>query len=135
VSKLLIKIFLLLFIVSNLFSSDVDIVPISNKVIKYKSKIYYSDVRLVPVNKKYKCKEYLDVNLLRQNKYHAKNYIHKDKVICKRNTYVPDFNKIRFKFGNLEIEREGTIIKETNKYIKIKNSDGKIEKIYKNGRN
>ena len=34
----------------------------------------------------------------------------------------------------IEVEREGSVIKETNQYIKIKNLDGSVEKIYKDGR-
>ncbi len=126
---------LLLFISTNIFADGVQVVPITNKVIKYKAQIRYSDIRLVEVSDKYKCKEYLDVNILRQNKYHATHYIHKNKIVCKKNVYVPVSSKIKFKFGNLEIERDGTVIKETDQYIRIKNLDGTIDKIYKNGRN
>jgi len=118
-----------------LCSKEIDIVPLANKIIQYKSKVYSYDVRLIQANKKYKCKKYLNVLDLKKNKYYALHYIPKDRVICAGDVFIPQSHTIRFKFGNLEIEKEGTIVKETDEYIKIKSFDGKIEKIYKNGRN
>ncbi len=126
---------LLLSLPVGLFAQNVNVVPIANKNINYKSKIYSYDVRLVQENKKYKCKKYVNVLTLKQNKYFAKHYIAKNRAICEEDVFIPQSNTIRFKFGNLEIEREGTIIKETDQYIKIKNFDGTIDKIYKDGRN
>ena len=118
----------------NIFANAVQVVPITNKIINYKTKIYSSYVRLVQVNNKYSCKEYIDIKLLKQNKYHAKHYLAKNKPLCKKNVFLPISKKIKFKFGNLEIEKDGEIIRETEQYIKIKTIDGKIEKIYKDGR-
>ena len=127
--------FLLSFFPIVLFSNEITVVPIANKNINYKSKIYSYDVRLVQENQKYKCKKYVDVITLKKNKYFAQHYIAKDRTICAEDVFIPKSNTIRFKFGNLEIEREGTVIKETDEYIKIKNFDGTIDKIYKDGRN
>ena len=38
-----------------------------------------------------------------------------------------------FDFGNIEIEKDGKVIKDTKQYVRIKNNDGTIEKIYKDG--
>ncbi|MGB3751477.1 MAG: hypothetical protein WA945_07910 [Arcobacteraceae bacterium] len=122
------------FCISFVFGNNVQLVPLANKSIDYKSKIYSQDVRMVQVNEKYKCKEYLDLITLKKNKYYAKHYIAKDRVICAHNVFVPELNKVKFKFGNLEIEKEAELIQETNSYIKIKNVDGTIEKIYTDGR-
>lgn len=111
------------------------VVPVSFKIINYKNKIYSSDVRLIKVSKKFFCKKNINLNILKKNKYHAKHYIAKNKPLCFKDVFIPESRKINFRFGNLEIERDGEIVKETEKYIKIKNSDGKIEKIYKDGRN
>ena len=127
-----IKLFIL-FLTLNLFSQTIQVVPISNKVIGFKAKIYSSDVRLIRVNDKYFCKEYIDIKILKQNKYFAKHYIAKNKPLCKKDLFVPISRRIAFQFGNLEIEKDGEVIRETEKYIKIKNLNGKIEKIYKNG--
>ena len=120
---------------ASLMAQGVLVVPLANKDIKYKAKIYSSDFRLVQADeKKYRCKKYLDINLLKQNKYYAKHFIKKNKPICEKSVFIPQIGSIRFKFGNLEIEREGTIIRETDTYIRIKNPDGTIDKIYKDGR-
>lgn len=118
-----------------LCSKEIDVVPLANKTIQYKSKVYSYDVRLIQANKKYKCKKYLNLLDLKKNKYYAVHYIAKDRVLCANDVFIPQTTTIRFKFGNLEIEKEGTIVKETDEYIKIKNFDGTIEKIYKDGRN
>ena len=119
----------------SVFAGEINIVPIANKNINYKSKIYTYDIRLIQENQKYKCKNYIDIITLKKNKYFAQHYIAKDRAICAEDVFIPKSNTIRFKFGNLEIEREGTILKETDEYIKIKNFDGTIDKIYKDGRN
>jgi hypothetical protein len=118
-----------------LLSNEINIVPIANKNIDYKSKIYTYDVRLIQANQKFKCKKYINVIDLKKNKYYASHYIAKDRTICASDVFIPESNTIRFKFGNLEIEREGEIVKETDEYIRIKNLDGTIDKIYKDGRN
>jgi len=111
------------------------LVPIAKKNIKYKDKIFSYDVTFVPESKKFTCTKYIDMNLLKQNKYYAKSFLRKGKAICKRNVIVPQGNTVKFKFGNLEIEKEGRVLNETDQYIKIKNLDGTINKIYKDGRN
>jgi len=121
-----------LFLTLNAASTQV--VPLSNKTINYKNKIYSQDVRLIQINASYKCKEYLDIKKLKQNKYFAKHYILKNKPLCAKDVYIPKMNKVNFKFGNLEIEKEAELIRETKSYIKIKNVDGTIEKIYTDGR-
>lgn len=128
------KLLLFLFPIG-LLANTINAVPLANKSIKYHSKIYSNNVRSVPVNEKYKCRKYIDTIPLKENKYFALHYIPKNRAICAKDVYIPKSNIIKFKFGNLEIEREGTILKETNKYIRVKNTDGTIEKIYKNGRN
>lgn len=118
----------------NVLLNAIQVVPVTNKIINYKSKIYSSYVRLLEINDKYSCKEYIDIKLLKQNKYYAKHYLGKNKPLCKNSVFLPISNRIKFKFGNLEIEKDGEIIRETDKYIKIKTTDGKMEKIYKDGR-
>jgi len=128
---------LLLIMISILISGqakEIQVIPLSNNSINYKSKIYSQYTRLIQVNKNYKCDEYLDVTLLKSNKYFAKHYIAKNKPICLKDVYIPKINKVKFRFGNLEIEKEAELIRETKSYIKIKNVDGTIEKIYTDGR-
>jgi len=128
------KILITICLIFNLNADEIKVIPFSNKVIHYKNKIYSQDIRLIQVNKKYKCKEYLDIRILKKNKYFAKHFIAKNKPLCAKDVYVPKINKVTFRFGNLEIEKEAELIRETKSYIKIKNVDGTIEKIYIDGR-
>jgi len=128
--------FLFLFLcVVSIAAQNIQVVPIAKKDIQYKSKIYTNDVLLVQVNKKYNCNKYLNLIDLKKNKYYATHYIAKNRVICFKDVMIPEVKKVKFRFGNLEIEKEAELIKETKSYIKIKNLDGTIEKIYTDGRN
>ena len=128
------KLLLILFVSSFVYAKENIVIPLSNKNINYKNKIYTQDVRLIQINNNFKCKEYLDIRLLKKNKYFASHYIAKNKPICAKDVYIPQMNKVKFKFGNLEIEKEAELVRETKSYIKIKNVDGTIEKIYIDGR-
>ena len=131
---MLIKFCLVIFLINVVHSDEIKLIPLVNKVVNYKSKIYSYNTRLVKIDKKYKCKKYIDIAILKKNKYFAKHYIGINKALCLEDVYIPKINKVKFKFGNLEIEKEAELIKETKNYIKIKNVDGTIEKIYIDGR-
>jgi hypothetical protein len=45
-----------------------------------------------------------------------------------------DNQSIIFNFGGVKIEKKGKIIYENKDFIRIKNVDGTIEQIYKDGR-
>ena len=128
------KVLVILSLVYSVVNAEVQVVPLVNKQINYKSKIYSQNTRLVQANDKYKCKKYLDIKTLKMNKYFAKHFISKNKPLCAKDVYIPQINKVKFRFGNLEIEKDGELIRETKSYIKIKNVDGTIEKIYTDGR-
>jgi len=130
-----VSIFIVFFYSMNLLSQEITVVPMAVKTISYKAKIYSSDFKLIQTKDTKICKKYLDIKTLKEGKYFAKRYIAKGKPLCEGNVFVPTQNKIKFKFGNLEIERDGKIIRETNEYIKIKNLDGTIDKIFKDGTN
>lgn len=128
------KVLILLSLVCSVLNAEVQVIPLVNKKINFKNKIYSQDTRLVQVNEKYKCKEYLDIVKLKKNQYYAKRFISRNKPLCAKDVYIPQMNKVKFRFGNLEIEKDGELIRETKSYIKIKNLDGTIEKIYTDGR-
>jgi len=128
------KVLIILSMVYSVLHAEVQVLPLVNKQINYKSKIYSQNTRLIQANDKYKCKKYLDIQTLKQNKYYAKHFISKNKPLCAKDVYIPQINKVKFRFGNLEIEKDGELIRETKSYIKIKNVDGTIEKIYTDGR-
>lgn len=133
------KLLIIVMMSLNLFSSETNVVPISITEINYKEQLFVNHYRLLQLNNKninkynIKCKKYPNLLKLKSNKYRAKHYISRNKPICAKDIYEAKSKKIKFNFGYLEIERDGEIIKETQKYIKIKNLDGTIEKIYKNG--
>lgn len=116
------------------FVLSIEVLPVAIKNIEWKEQIRLSNVKLIQANEKYKCKKYLDIKKIKNTKYRASHYIIKNTPICFEDAYIPKSNKIKFNFGTIEIEKEGEIIRETDKYIKIKNLDGKIEKIYKDER-
>ena len=131
------KILIIFLFVLNSFANEPQIVPISVKNINFKeeiSKTHYKIVEYNDLNKRIydiKCKEFLSLEDLKSNSYRAKHYIKKNRVICKKSLYMPSSKKIKFNFGFIEIEKDGEVLKETSKYIRIKNADGTVEKIYK----
>ena len=131
------KLLIIFLFILNSYASEVEVVPIAIKNINFKETLlekHYKLVKYNDLNKKIynmRCKQYLTLEELQSNKYRAKHYIRKNKVICKNSLFITAVNKIKFNFGFLEIEKDGEIIKETSKYIRIKNADGTVEKIYK----
>ncbi len=131
------KILIIFLFVLNSFANEPQIVPISVKNINFKeeiSKTHYKIVEYNDLNKRIydiKCKEFLSLEDLKSNSYRAKHYIKKNRVICKKSLYMTSSKKIKFNFGFIEIEKDGEVLKETSKYIRIKNADGTVEKIYK----
>jgi len=126
--KSLIIIFL---IILNLNATQV---LVSKYNINYKNILNSNDLYLKNISKDIRCTTF-DKSLLQKAKYQAKRYIIKDTAICYKDVQKVIVNKVRFDFGNIEIQRNGKVIGENKKYVKIKNYDGKVIKIYKNGQN
>jgi len=114
-------------------SMNAKLILISNKNINYNEIINKNNLQIVNDNN-VRCNTF-DMNLLNNKQYQAKHFIFKGKAICNKDLKEVILNKIEYDFGNIIIQRNGKIISETNKYIKIKNANGSIEKIYKNGNN
>ncbi len=131
------KLLIILSLLVNSYAAQPEIVPITIKSINFKEQVlkkHYKIVEYNDLNRKIyniRCKEYLTLKELSTKKYRAKHYIRKNKVICKKNLFITSAKKIKFNFGFLEIEKDGEVLKETSKYIRIKNADGTVEKIYK----
>jgi len=131
------KLLIIFIFVINSFAAELVFVPISIKNINYREEVSTSNYKKVEYNDLNKriynmrCRNYLTSDDLVENLYRAKHYIKKGKIICKKDVYLSDAHKIKFNFGLLEIEKDGEILNETSKYIRIKNADGTIEKIYK----
>ena len=60
--------------------------------------------------------------------------INKNTIICEKDVKGLENEGIVFNFGGLKIEKKGKIIFENSEFIRIKNLDGTIEQIYKDGR-
>ena len=123
--------FLLYFFITLTFSYSTEIV-VSDVNIQYDSYIDIEHLAIVNTTKKVRCRAF-DVSKLHTKTYVSKRYIIKGHPICERDVKVAVKNRIRYDFGSIVIERNGKVIGENRKFIKIKNNDGSIEKIYKNG--
>lgn len=65
--------------------------------------------------------------------YFAKHFIRRGFIVCTKALEELKNNSVLFKFGNIEIEKHGTILYENDKFITIRKANGKTEKIYKDG--
>jgi hypothetical protein len=123
------KSILLLFITLNLFG---DVALVCVKDLKYKEYINFDDLQEITINKKIYCRKFDKLKLL-EEEYIAKRFIVKNTPICDKDIEIAPNHKIKFDFGNIEIEKSGEFMGETDKYIKVKTPTGIIEKIDKNG--
>lgn len=105
---------------------------VSTVPIKYKQILDYNTLVVIDSDKRIRCNMF-DKEKLLKGKYQAKRYILKGRAICNKDVQIAKEYKIRYDFGNIIIERDGKIIGENKKFIKIKTPNGDIEKIYKNG--
>lgn len=74
------------------------------------------------------------INDFKTKKLQATHYMKKGYVICQDDVKEHNEKSVLFNFGSIEIEKSGKIIFENDDYIRIKKSNGDIEKIYKDGR-
>ncbi|WP_428027004.1 hypothetical protein [Arcobacter sp.] len=114
-----------------LFSVDVIVAKID---IPYKNLITPSNIFLAQIEKVPEDCKPITIAELKKEKYYSKKYLQKDKIICHDELERESQNKVIFNFGSIQIETNGKIMYENDEYIKIKRDNGKIEKIYKDGR-
>jgi hypothetical protein len=126
--KLSILIFLL---TTNVFGISV---LISKSAIGFEQKIDVSKLRLMNIPTLTKACIPLTLKQVQNNEYRTTHYINKNSILCKKDVKIYKNESVIFKFGGLEIERKGKIIYENDQFIRIKKENGKIEKIYKDGR-
>ncbi|RXK05298.1 hypothetical protein [Halarcobacter bivalviorum] len=67
-------------------------------------------------------------------KLQATHYMKKGFIICQNDIKEYSNESVLFNFGSIQIEKHGEIIFENDEYLRIRKSDGEIEKIYKDGR-
>lgn len=116
---------------TSLFSKEVIVAKVD---IHYKTEITPSLLTILNVDNIDKNCKIVKIEDLKNNKYVASKFIKENKILCFDDLNKKDDNKIIFKFGSIEIETEGKILYENDEFIRIKRNDGKIEKIYKDGR-
>lgn len=125
------KFFLFLFLTTNIYAIDV---LVSNSRINFNDEITLKKVSVGKVDKVKKFCIPLTLEDFEKNRFLAKHYIRKGLVLCRKSVKLYKKNSVVFNFGSIQIEREGKLIYENDEYIKIKKTNGKIEKIYKDGR-
>lgn len=123
------KLLLFICLSLNLYS---DVALVSIKDLTYKEVVDFDNFQEINLDKKIYCKKFDRMKLL-EEEYIAKRYILKNTPICEKDLIVAPNHRVKFNFGNIIIERSGEFVGETDSYIKLKKSDGTIEKIQKNG--
>ncbi len=125
------SLFLILFLSSSVYSIEV---LITNSKINYKETI---DIKKLSSKNVLSVRKFcipITIKDLETNKYLAKRYLKKNTILCANDIEKYSKKSVLFNFGLIQIEKEGKIIFENDDYIKIKRSNGKIDKIYKDGR-
>ena len=122
---------LLIFSLSSAFAIDV---LVAKEKIRLKEKIKIKNLRVKKVKKVKRSCHPVTLDTISTQQYIAKHYMNIGSVICEKDIKIYKKNTVLFNFGNIEIEKEGKVVGETKKYIRVKKPNGKIEKIYKDGR-
>lgn len=122
---------LLLLCTTSLFSIDVLTVT---KEIRYKEKIQKDKLNLKRVDSVAKGCTPLRLEDLEKDSYSASHYMFENAIVCMNDVIKYEKESVLFDFGSLQIEQEGKIIYENEKFIRLKKQDGTIEKIYKDGK-
>lgn len=123
--------FLCIFLSINSFAISV---LVSKEAINFEEKIDASKLRVQNINELNKACIPLKLSEIQNEDYISTHYINKNTIICQKDVKKYNDEGIVFNFGGLKIEKKGKIIYENNEFIRIKNLDGTIEQIYKDGR-
>ena len=115
----------------NLFAANV---IVSSKTIAFEEKVDSSKIRSEEVAEINKFCIPLKLSDIEENNYITTHHINRNTVICMKDVRKSDNESIIFNFGGVKIEKKGKIIYENKDFIRIKNVDGTIEQIYKDGR-
>ena len=116
---------------SNLFSLDV---LVSKESIKFEEKIDESKVLVKAIESVSKGCIPLRLDDLKNDEFLSSHFINKNAIICEKDVKKFGNDSVIFNFGGVVIEKKGKVIFENNEFIRIKNLDGTIEQIYKDGR-
>ena len=76
----------------------------------------------------------LKLSDIQNQEYVTTHFINKNTIIWQKDVKDYKDTGVVFNFGGVKIEKKGKIIYENDEFIRIKNLDGSIEQIYKDGR-
>lgn len=106
---------------------------VAKNEIGYNEKVLITDLMAKNVSQPNHCIP-LTLTDLNNDTYVTLHFILKGSILCHNDVKVYKKESVVFDFGSLQIEKNGKVIYENDEYIRIKRDDGKIEKIYKDGR-
>lgn len=109
-------------------------VLVAKESIKYEEKINSSKIIEKNVENINQTCVPLTLEKLNSAEFVASHHINKNRVICEKDIKTTDNQSVVFNFGGVRIEKKGKVIFENSEFIRIKNLDGTIEQIYKDGR-
>lgn len=129
---LILKLSFLVFLLNiNLFAISV---LVSKVAINFEEKIDSSKVVVQNVDEINKFCTPLTLSQLQNKEYITTHYINRNTIICIKDVKKYENESVIFNFGGVKIEKKGKVIYENSEFIRIKNLDGTIEQIYKDGR-
>ena len=129
---MILKLSFVVFILNiNLFAISV---IVSKESINFEEKIDNTKVKIQNVDEINKTCIPLQLIQIQKEEYITTHYINKNTIICLKDVKKYEDESIVFNFGGVKIVKKGKIIYENNDFIRIKNIDGTIEQIYKDGR-
>ncbi|QBF15454.1 hypothetical protein [Aliarcobacter thereius] len=109
-------------------------VLVTKEAIKLEEKISISKLEEQDANSVARnCKPLKKDDIL-NNEYIANHHINRGTILCEKSVKLFDDHTIVFNFGGLKVVKKGKIIYENDEFIRFKNLDGDVEKIYKDGR-
>lgn len=110
------------------------VVLVAKKPINYEEKLDLSFLKMKSVAILKKTCKPLSLAQVKKNEYITSHYINTGSIICTKDVKAYIDNSVLFNFGTFQIEKKGKIVYENDDFIRIKKNNGKIEKIYKDGR-
>ncbi len=128
---LILKLSFVLLLNINLFAISV---LVSKESISFEEKLDDTKVAVQNVAEINKSCIPLKLSELQNADYITTHHINKNTIICLKDVKKYENESIIFNFGGLKIEKKGKVIYENKDFIRIKNIDGTIEQIYKDGR-
>lgn len=129
---MILKLSLVIFLLNiNAFAISV---LVSQVAINFEEKLDASKVKVQNVSEISKSCIPLKLSEIQNEEYITTHYINKNTIICTKDVKKYENESIIFNFGGVQIEKKGKVIFENKDFIRIKNIDGTIEQIYKDGR-